>query len=921
MRWTGLVVVAAALIAANVFCVFVDQTPFVVDTTYFLAQSQCWADAFAGRAAMATCFYWGSHKAEEWTAVGGLALLLAAARFGPLDAVMLAQQLFLALLLGAVFFVTRRLSSAGGRSTPLLAAVVVGLCPIVFGMSRRYMPDVPLTAVVWIAIALLLAADGFRRAGASLAFGLACGVGMLMRPTFALFLAGPVACAVIAGVRRPERRGPTARGLALAALGALIALPWYWARFGGAMRDYRTTYAESLPWSWRDFGFSPRYLELLWSEQMGPVLSAFAALGVVRLVTVRPLRARYGALLAAGVVSVAIPFLVLGSMPMQMARYTLPLVPALAIALAVGLNAPSDPTAESGTGRRARRLLLAAAIAWGLAQFAYLSLASADFIYQSTTLQAALVSPAGRLGFVRPDDANHGLFGLDRRERHGEEICRALETLPAAPLRLLTIADRPCDDIRALHGVKWCLATRPFLAQLIEWPEDEVVSEEIALAIRAWPDVVLLSFKSEARLAAVQRTLNLEATSLLRAAAADGSIAVMHNTGPRADTPPPTIVRAGECVDKAECPDWCVLMTPFVRADAELGREAVVEFGRTGFVASAEPTSAEGPTSAREFLRLRTAAQRLDRIRRAAEAIAAYRSALQWQPDDILSLAGLAHALRSQGAWEDEHEIAERLAAVSLLPARRTPPVAIQAPLPRLRGGRAPALSTRPDNVAALVELADDFATSGGVEEELALRQRLLAILPAGSPLVLRCLERLHERGDFAFLLGWATIFLDELDAPDPSRARIVELVLTRPVPAEWLPQVEGRLDRECRGRGSATLLQFAETSWNAGNRALAERLYRRAADDASVSDACRRVARARAELLAVGERVPYAPYPGERATSVRARALLIRLRNLISAPFRDRAPAVRQMLLEAAPWSRDADACRDKLRRPLGSS
>src|SRR5439155_3849568 len=108
------------------------------------------------------------------------------------------------------------------------AALFFGAAPFVVYSTLLFQLDLPLAAMVALALAALVATEDFTRLGAALAVGVVGGLGMLTKPTFALYVLPAALVIVVRGGRR---------GLPRAALAALIAaalaLPWFGPRLLG----------------------------------------------------------------------------------------------------------------------------------------------------------------------------------------------------------------------------------------------------------------------------------------------------------------------------------------------------------------------------------------------------------------------------------------------------------------------------------------------------------------------------------------------------------------------------------------------------------------------------------------------------------------------------------------------------------------
>jgi 4-amino-4-deoxy-L-arabinose transferase-like glycosyltransferase len=106
------------------------------------------------------------------------------------DVALMSNCLYLAILLWSVYEIGRLLY---GRKAGLLAAFLVSFYPILFSISRLSYVDYALTAMVALAIHVLLKTDGFRHSRWSLVLGLVIGLGLLTKWPFIAFAGAPIA--------------------------------------------------------------------------------------------------------------------------------------------------------------------------------------------------------------------------------------------------------------------------------------------------------------------------------------------------------------------------------------------------------------------------------------------------------------------------------------------------------------------------------------------------------------------------------------------------------------------------------------------------------------------------------------------------------------------------------------------------------
>jgi 4-amino-4-deoxy-L-arabinose transferase-like glycosyltransferase len=110
------------------------------------------------------------------------------------DVATMVNVLYLVIVLAATYGIGHRW---GGRRLGLASAALLAIFPMFYSMSRYFYLEFALTAMVALAVYLLLATDGFRRRGMSLLFGLSLGLGLLTKRTFVLFALGPVIVAIL----------------------------------------------------------------------------------------------------------------------------------------------------------------------------------------------------------------------------------------------------------------------------------------------------------------------------------------------------------------------------------------------------------------------------------------------------------------------------------------------------------------------------------------------------------------------------------------------------------------------------------------------------------------------------------------------------------------------------------------------------
>lgn len=122
------------------------------------------------------------------------------------------------LLFAALGSLARRWRSSRAA---VFAIAVAGTMPLLYGLSRWYMVEYSMTALLAASVWVLVESDDLRRDRYTALFGLLCGLGLLLKVSFPLFALPPFVYVWL-------RSGRRLRALALAGIPCVVAaFPWY----------------------------------------------------------------------------------------------------------------------------------------------------------------------------------------------------------------------------------------------------------------------------------------------------------------------------------------------------------------------------------------------------------------------------------------------------------------------------------------------------------------------------------------------------------------------------------------------------------------------------------------------------------------------------------------------------------------------
>ncbi|MFA5146719.1 MAG: glycosyltransferase family 39 protein [Candidatus Omnitrophota bacterium] len=257
---------------------------------------------------------------------------------------------YIFIMLFSVYFTGKKMRDA---KTGLLAAFIMTAFPMTLAMSRYFMLEFSLTAMVSMSVCLLVYSDLFDRRAFSLLLGVSLGLGMLTKQTFAIFAAGP-ALAVLLSKKKKNVRNV----IHTLVISAVVSSPVYIPHIHRAMSRFweagLSMNTIAFPWNSAEGLFF--YLRSI-IYQVSPFLF-FVFLAALPFFAVK---GRYRGVMAAWIL---FPYVILTLIETKWTHYMMPALPALALVTASGIAAiPS---------KAFRYFLVCAVCAGGIFQFFYI---------------------------------------------------------------------------------------------------------------------------------------------------------------------------------------------------------------------------------------------------------------------------------------------------------------------------------------------------------------------------------------------------------------------------------------------------------------------------------------------------------------------------------------------------------------------
>ena len=332
--WLPLAALVAALAIVTVVWVSIDRRPPESDHANHLERAlRCYRSlADPTPSPLQAILLESSFYPPLVTCLAGLLYFIAPVVPLTAQAVILA---FLALGVAAVFGLGRRLLDVPHG---LLAAFFFATAPFVVFSLTNFQLDLPLAAMVALALYALVRADAFDSAGRCVTLGVVLGVGMLTKPTFATYVVPAMLWSAWLAWRAADRRRRLARLGVAVAIAAVLALPWYGPRLIGLPMQVLNRSFKQAAQAGQVEALTPAgllFYPRVFLPQFGLLAGPLCAWGLWAL---RKKGAARGYLW----LSVLAPFLLYSLIQNKNLRYTLPILPAAALVTAVGVRALAD---------------------------------------------------------------------------------------------------------------------------------------------------------------------------------------------------------------------------------------------------------------------------------------------------------------------------------------------------------------------------------------------------------------------------------------------------------------------------------------------------------------------------------------------------------------------------------------------------
>ncbi|MBN2407366.1 MAG: glycosyltransferase family 39 protein [Elusimicrobia bacterium] len=260
---------------------------------------------------------------------------------------------YLLILLMFMYLMGREI---GGRDMGILSALIIALCPSVFMQFPMFIIENSMMGIIAMSVYFLYKSRNFSDLKWSLLFGIACGWGLMLKYSYAAYIAGPfiIALCFLAAETRKKNYRPLLNLCLSAAAASAIIFPHYFTA-GKIYYVFHNHLAEPKPDPWYHYSNLRLFTAGLWEELLSPPFFILFVTGIYFFF----FRQKGKQIKCMFLLWLAVPYLTLLMMPHWVkVRYMMPLLPVMALLSARG----AASLLKNRPGRLALYTLLSAGV-------------------------------------------------------------------------------------------------------------------------------------------------------------------------------------------------------------------------------------------------------------------------------------------------------------------------------------------------------------------------------------------------------------------------------------------------------------------------------------------------------------------------------------------------------------------------------
>ena len=253
------------------------------------------------------------------------------------DMTTLSNMVYFFVLIFSTYFFVKKIKN---KNIGLFCSIIISIIPGIFSFSRVFMPDFGLTSLFMLSLALMVHTNKFKNTKTTILFGISCGIGMLMKWTFVLYLFSPFIIYFLMSfnISHINKLHSNKRFQILVLsmfIGLAICLVWYFNKVPFLIHRASTLNKEYIVQLGKYEPFSSENLKWYLTRIQDTYLLTFYKLILfTSLVFLFKNKNKFKPLL---VLSIVVPYFLISFSAWKAARYIMPVIPLIVIISVLGI--------------------------------------------------------------------------------------------------------------------------------------------------------------------------------------------------------------------------------------------------------------------------------------------------------------------------------------------------------------------------------------------------------------------------------------------------------------------------------------------------------------------------------------------------------------------------------------------------------